>query len=209
VTSSATIGAAERSEDTPSARKQRIIAVARRHFTESGYDGTSMRQIAADVGINVATLYFHCSTKEQLFFEVLDARRRRLWDGLQAALASAGPTWTDRLGTAITFHVLASCDEEGGPIVSAAHLRRLPGELSRRYVARRDEYERQFRELVDGGIRAGEFARLDVPLAVAGILGVGFTVAQWYRPGGRLSPEQVAAEYVRLLVGGLAVREAE
>ena len=206
MTTAAPIVEAERSDDNTTARKQRIIAVARRHFTENGYDGTSMRQIAAEVGINVATLYFHCSTKEQLFFEVLDARRRRLWDGLQSALAAAGPTWTDRLSTAISFHVLASCDAEGGPVVSAAHLRRLPGQLSERYVERRDEYERQFRDLLVGGIAAGEFEPLDVPLAAAGILGVGFTVAQWYRPGGRLQPEQVASEYVRLLLGGLSVR---
>jgi AcrR family transcriptional regulator len=187
-------------------RKERILEVARQHFTAYGYDGASMRQIAADVGINIATLYFHCTTKEQLFFEVLDARRKRLWDGLQAALAAAGPSWTDRLVAAIRFHLL-SCCASPGPLVSPAHLRRLPGPLSERYVARRDEYEGQFRDLIAGGIDAGEFAPTDVPLAAAGILGIGFSVAQWYRPDGRLGPDAIAERYVELLLRGLLVRD--
>jgi hypothetical protein len=106
----------------------------------------------------------------------------------------------------MTFHLVESCAPAAGPIVSAGQLRRLPGPLSQRYIARRDEYEGQFRALVQGGIEAGEFAPLDVALTAAGVLGVGATVAQWYRPGGRLAPAEIATHYVRLFLGGLRVR---
>jgi AcrR family transcriptional regulator len=198
----------EQSSERSALRKEHILDVARQHFADHGYDGTSMRNIAAAVGINIATLYFHCTTKEQLFFDVLDARRKFLWEGLQSTLANAGSSWTERTSAAITFHIVANC-EAPGPLVSAMSLRRLPGPLSQRYVAQRDEYERQFRELVAGGVAAGEFAPTDVPLAVAGMLGIGFSVAQWYHPGGRLDPRAIAAHYVHLVLRGLATRTEE
>src|SRR6185503_1464943 len=55
-----------------------IRAAARRHFAEHGYDAASMREIAADAGITIATLYFHCATKEQLLFDVLERAMDRL-----------------------------------------------------------------------------------------------------------------------------------
>src|SRR5438045_3669607 len=67
-----------------------VRASALRHFARHGYDAASMRQIAADAGITIATLYFHCSTKEQLLFDVLEAQMRELSEGLDAALAAAG-----------------------------------------------------------------------------------------------------------------------
>jgi len=198
----------DQSSERGALRKEHILEVARQHFTDHGYEGTSMRHIASAVGINIATLYFHCTTKEQLFFDVLDARRKLLWEGLQAAVAAAGSTWTERIAAAITFHIVANC-EAPGPLVNATSLRRLPGSLSQRYIAQRDEYEHQFRELVAGGIAAGEFTPTDVSLAVSGILGIGFSVAQWYHPGGRLDPSAIAAHYVHLVLRGLAARTEE
>src|SRR5438067_10751105 len=57
-------------------RADLIRAAARRHFAEHGYDAASMRDIAADAGITIATLYFRCATKEQLLFE--DRKSTRL-----------------------------------------------------------------------------------------------------------------------------------
>src|SRR5579859_2732657 len=79
----------------PTTRADLIRAAARRHFAEHGFDAASMREIAADAGITIATLYFHCATKEQLLFDVLERAMDRLSAALSAALTSAGPTWSD------------------------------------------------------------------------------------------------------------------
>src|SRR6478752_9323455 len=108
----------EQASERGAPRKEHILDVARQHFADYGYEGTTMRHIAAAVGINIATLYFHCTTKEQLFFDVLQARRIFLWEGLQVAIANAGPSWTERTAAAITFHIVANC-EAPGPLVNA------------------------------------------------------------------------------------------
>ncbi len=162
-----------------------------------------MRQIAADAGITIATLYFHCSTKEQLLFDVLEAQMRELSDGLDRALAAASDDSAARLATAIRFHIQYVTRDEEGASISSAELRGLTGDLRARHLATRDSYERKFRELLKAGIDAGVFAPFDVPVITAGILGIGLSVGRWYRPGGRLSPDDIADEYIRFVLKAL------
>ncbi len=183
-----------------------IRAAALRHFAEHGYDAASMRQIAADAGITIATLYFHCTTKEQLLFEVLEGQLRDLSEGLDTAIAAAGDSWSARLAAAIRFHTQYVARGEEGASISTSELRGLTGELRKRHLATRDAYERKFRDLLEGGIAAGEFASVDVQVITAGILGIGLAVGRWYRPGGRLRLDEIVDEYVRFVQKGLDPR---
>ena len=185
-----------------------VRAAALRHFAMHGYDAASMRQIAADAGITIATLYFHCSTKEQLLFDVLESQMRALSDGLDRALAAAADDWTTRLATAIRFHIQYVTRDEAGASISSSELRGLTGDLRARHLATRDAYEHKFRDLLQGGIDAGVFTTVDVPVITAGILGIGLSVGRWYRPGGRLTPDDVADEYIRFILKALDARPA-
>src|SRR5205814_2495923 len=81
--------------------------------------------------------------------------------------------------------------------------RGLTGELRTRHQATRDAYEHKFRDLLSAGIMSGEFAAVDVPLITAGILGIGLTVGRWYRPDGRLTPDDIADEYIHFVLKAL------
>jgi len=48
----------------------RIKEVALNHFTKNGYEGTSMAQIADDVGIKKQSIYTHFKGKDELFLQV-------------------------------------------------------------------------------------------------------------------------------------------
>jgi|SRR5579864_4468374 len=183
-----------------------IRAAALRQFAQRGYDAASMRQIAADAGITIATLYFHCSTKEQLLFDVLESQLQQLSEGLDRALDAAADDWAARLATAIRFHIQYVTRDEEGASISSAELRGLTGELRQRHVASRDAYERKFRALLKAGIGAGAFAPIDVPVITAAILGIGLSVGRWYRPGRRLSPDDIADDYIRFVMKALDPR---
>ncbi len=74
--------AAPHSNDT----KQRILDVALDLFTEQGYDGTSLRQIAEQLGVTKAALYYHFESKE----DILMALHMRLHDFGKEALVRIG-----------------------------------------------------------------------------------------------------------------------
>ena len=52
--------------------KARILASARRIFGEYGYNKTTTRMIAKDVGIDISTLYYHWGEKQDLYEAVLE-----------------------------------------------------------------------------------------------------------------------------------------
>ncbi|HEY1295116.1 MAG TPA: TetR/AcrR family transcriptional regulator [Chloroflexota bacterium] len=204
--SSARSGGADGVANARVPRLDLIRKAALRSFAQHGYDAASMRQIAADAGITIATLYFHCSTKEQLLFDVLESQMHELSAGLDRALAAAGDDWAVRLATAIRFHIQYVTRDEEGASISSAELRGLTGELRARHIATRDAYEREFRDLLKGGVGAGVFAPVDVPVITAGILGIGLSVGRWYRPGRRLTPDDIADEYIRFVLKALDPR---
>lgn len=53
-------------------RRSQIIAVARQHFFEHGYDGTVMSAIATDLGGSKGTLWSYFPSKEELFAAVVE-----------------------------------------------------------------------------------------------------------------------------------------
>lgn len=57
----------ENSNDT----KQRILEVARVLFSEKGFEGTSIREIAKIADVNVAAINYHFNNKENLILEIL------------------------------------------------------------------------------------------------------------------------------------------
>lgn len=54
-------------------RRCAILAIARRHFQEFGYGGTTMSAIAAELGGSKGTLWAYFPSKEELFTAVLDS----------------------------------------------------------------------------------------------------------------------------------------
>jgi AcrR family transcriptional regulator len=180
-----------------------VRAAARLHFAKSGYEAASMRDIAAEAGINIATLYFYCSTKEQLLFDVLQEAMVELLTGFRAALAGAGPSWTEKLTVAIEFHVKFFAERGFGTTIGVADLQRLTEQHRAEHFASRREYDREFKDIIQAGIETGEFRPLDAKLVTFGIMGIGLSSGRWYRADGPLSLDEIAAQYVDMILGGL------
>lgn len=51
--------------------KKKIIDVARIIFSENGFEGTSIRELAKQAEVNVAAINYHFGSKEQLFFFII------------------------------------------------------------------------------------------------------------------------------------------
>ena len=52
--------------------KERILATALELFSQNGYDGTNVREIAASLGLVKSALYRHFSSKEEIWNALLD-----------------------------------------------------------------------------------------------------------------------------------------
>ena len=82
--------------------KARILSSARRLFGEYGYNDTTTRMIAGDVGIDISTLYYHWGEKQDLYEAVLIEISDEIQDKLnEVEKKVSGLNLTTRLEIAI------------------------------------------------------------------------------------------------------------
>lgn len=79
--------------------RERILDVAERLFADSGFASTSLRDITAEAGVNLAAVNYHFGSKESLLVAILERRirpvndrRLALLDELESRTADGGPT---------------------------------------------------------------------------------------------------------------------
>ncbi|MFG3438235.1 TetR/AcrR family transcriptional regulator [Nonomuraea sp. NPDC047897] len=62
----------------PEDTRTRIQDIALRLFTEQGYEATSLREIAEELGVTKAALYYHFKTKDDILTSLVDVRVQEL-----------------------------------------------------------------------------------------------------------------------------------
>jgi TetR/AcrR family transcriptional regulator, cholesterol catabolism regulator len=186
---------AKKARKGPDRRKQ-IIAAASELFASKGFEGTSIRDIAAASGVLSGSLYYHFPSKEDLLFTVhqesLTAMRREV----EAAIANISEPW-QRLEEAIVAH----CNVLLGGSVTRAILTppryyTFPG--VKKLVRQRDEYEHIFAGLIDDLPLSKGHDRQAFRLSLLGAMN--WTVF-WFNSNGRLKAEEVGRQ-IALMVRG-------
>ncbi len=83
---------------------ERILVAARDLFTERGFDGVSIRDIAGRSGVSKANVFHHFTSKAALYDEVLDDARM-IFDRLITHLDDAQAPFAVRLERFATAHL--------------------------------------------------------------------------------------------------------
>jgi AcrR family transcriptional regulator len=187
--------------------REHIIDAAIILFREHGYHGTSMRDIARAVGIKKASLYHHFESKQELLLTILDTGLERLIAPLEEILAAKMPPEA-KLRAAIHHHASLIANYPGAAALFLYEDRALDEAYRARYVARRDEFESLFRQILQEGVHSGSFRQTDLAMSTQALLGMVNWMTRWYRPQGRLSVEEIADSFADLfLCGQLASKD--
>jgi AcrR family transcriptional regulator len=80
----------------------------------------------------------------------------------------------------------------------------LTAERAAQFRERRREYEHRVEAILQAGIDAGEFRPVDPRLTALAWLGMHNYTYLWWKPGGRLSPHDVAKPFADLFIRGIA-----
>ncbi|HTL59244.1 MAG TPA: TetR/AcrR family transcriptional regulator [Candidatus Limnocylindrales bacterium] len=142
------------------ATRASILAAAERAFAESGLAGARTEAIAAAAGVNKALLYYYFKSKEALYEAVLKDHLREFNRRALEVLSGSGPA-RDVLLRYVGLHFdFISARHRYAPLVQQllSSGGRLPERLVRKYFKARSE---AFIELLDRGMRAGEFRPAD------------------------------------------------
>jgi AcrR family transcriptional regulator len=168
-----------------------IVGVASRLFSSIGYEGTSMRHIARDVGIKPASLYTHFASKEDILWHIISRTTLDL-ETLQDAAMARLEHPVERLRAFIRNHALYHANHPRESRIANVQIYSLSQAHFQEIVAFRRRYEVQLQEILVAGQKRGYFEQYDAKLASYALLQMGIGIAYWYGGTGRATPEQVA-----------------
>ena len=187
----------------PRERGEEVYAAALRLFTEKGYHATSMQDIAAAVGLYKGSLYHYIGGKEDLLVQVFERAMDGLLAEVERIVADSSFKPSAQLRLVIQAHVEAVASNLDALTVYLHEFRALAGEALETVRDQRERYRALVETVIARGVRSGEFATDDIGIATLGVLGMCNWVAQWYRPGGRLGPREIADHFAEMLLAGL------
>jgi len=172
-----------------------ILEQALEAFSENGFHGTSVRDLARRVGVTVPALYYHYENKEAVLVTLLDAAVLDLIDRVLAAVTDGGADPVARFGNAVEAIVLNMTHRAKRSGLDS-ELRHVSPENRATYVANRKRLELIMLDLVRDGVEHGVFDVDDVDESVRALLGMLQSIARWYQRDGPLTPSSVAERYV-------------
>ena len=130
------------------AARERIIGVAVQLFMKLGFDGASMRDIAAAAKMQPASIYFHFPSKEHLLWAVWEKGGIELTARVREAIADQKDPW-ERLLAASIAHIEGLLDwQRPNQVLFVMPPWQYPEGLRDKVIALRDEYERIFIDLI-------------------------------------------------------------
>jgi AcrR family transcriptional regulator len=175
-------------------------------FSKMGYEATSMREIAAAVGVKPPSLYNHYRSKEEILWEIVQGALAEILAGQERAFAEHADT-LGRFQAFVSFHAEFHCRRSQAAQIVNGNLSSLSGQHYRRAITLRARYEHAFRDLLATGVREGIFDIDDLRVTSFAILEMGMGIAVWFKPDGDLSARQLAERHVKLALRMVGARD--
>jgi AcrR family transcriptional regulator len=176
-------------------RRQQIAREAARLFAEKGFERTSMRDIAAASGMLAGSLYYHFSSKAEIFMEVHTTGMAVLTNALLAALAGIDDPW-DRLEAVAAAQCMTLLESHELSIIVHPWFPELTGGFRDQLIRQRDVYESLISDLIAALPLPQHIDRKIFRLHFLGALN---WVQTWYRPGAGTEPAEIGRQLVKML----------
>jgi len=177
-------------------------------FYEHGYEATSLRSVASEVGIQVGSLYNHMGSKDELLVDIMTDVLDTLTPMVEQAADQAGPDPVARLSAGLAAHIRFHAKHARDTFVGNSELRSLAPDARHQISKRRNDYERLVRDLVEAAAADRGVPLLDARLQTYAILALGMHLASWYRPTRGNSLDHIVSVYTEISLRQLGVSDA-
>ena len=172
-------------------RKEQIIQKALEIMKERGFSWLTMRDLAKSLGMEAASLYNHIASKDDLLERVCFGIATQLEEGI-LEVNDVYFNAVERLESAVRSHVNVLTQNLDASFVFVHEWRYLSTEAKSAFIKRRNQYEKEFRKIIQLGIDEGAFEEVDPKFAVITLLSALNSLVDWYNKDGDLSPEDVS-----------------
>lgn len=186
----------ERSDATNGNRPTREVIVehALDSFSEIGYEGTSIRAIAALAGIQPASIYAHFPSKEALLWGIIDRMQTTMMERARQQIDGVTDP-VERLRTLVRHHVIMAATRQREARIVTFQVLSLDAEHLDIALKGRREYEGWLISAIEAGKKAGKFNVENPIIASHAILQMTTGIAFWYRTEGEFTVTEIADQY--------------
>ena len=186
-------------------RRAELLRIAAELFATKGFKNTTVRDIAEASGILSGSLYHHFDSKESMVDEVLSTFQEELFGKYDEILAGDEDARTKlERAVRVSFEAIDQHPHEVAIFQNEADY--LGGFDRFGYLAERNAQSRAvWMTLLTEGVETGVLRRdLNIELTYRFIRDTIWVAVRWYRPGKSLGPDDIADQYLHILLDGIA-----
>lgn len=178
-------------------KRERILEEAVKLFYERGFNGTTLDDIAAELGVTKPFIYTHFRSKVDLLAALCKPTIEMSLAAVIGASEQPG-TVTERLYQAVSAFTKVVLQRQANIAIYFREEKNLTKTALDEINGLRKQFDHVLSRLLQEGVDAGEFRLGDVSLASLAIGGMISWAYTWHRPGGRLTLDEMGAHMATL-----------
>jgi len=195
-------------EEISAYKRERILEEAVRLFYERGFSGTTLDDIAGKLGVTKPFIYTHFRSKVELLEAICRPTIEMSLEAIATAARQPGRP-AERLFNGVVAFSKVVLQRQANIAVYFREEKHLSEAGLADINALRKRFDHVLSELLDEGVREGEFRIPDIRLAALAIGGFVSWAYTWYQPNGRLSIDAVGGQFAHLALEMVGVEGAE
>jgi len=186
-------------------KRERILEEAVKLFYERGFTGTTLDDIAAELGVTKPFIYTHFRSKTELLAALCKPTIELSLEAVSRA-AKGGGSPAERLRRAIADFTQVVLSRQANIAIYFREEKSLEPEALAEINALRKKFDRVLSNMLTEGVAAGEFDIKDANLAALAIGGMISWAYTWHRPEGRLALSDMCERMADLALQMVGVR---
>ncbi|GGK68481.1 TetR/AcrR family transcriptional regulator [Rufibacter glacialis] len=183
-------------------RREGIMEEAAKLFKQKGFGGTSMRDLAEQVGMDAATMYHYIKSKDEILKTIcFDIAHTYV---TQLAEMEASPfSYTQKLKALVRLHIHLMTSKGAEVSVANNDWKFLSEEALQEFKGLRNQYERSLASIIEQGIKAGELKDVHPSVALFTLLSAVRWVELWWKPDRGVTTQELEDSILAILFSGL------
>ncbi|RNL80288.1 TetR/AcrR family transcriptional regulator [Nocardioides marmorisolisilvae] len=185
---------------TAAERREQLIEIARTVFSEKGFDGASVEEIAANAGVSKPVVYEHFGGKEGVYAVVVDREVRHLLGMMREALSDGSPRLLLEQAAVALLDYIEQSSEGFRILVRDSPL----GSSSGSYVSIMSDIASRVEGILIDEFKKRGYDAKAAPMYAQMLVGMVGLTGQWWLDTRKPAKEVVAANLVNLAWNGLS-----
>lgn len=182
-----------------STRRKELTRLAAQLFVQEGFDRTTVRMLAHEMGIKSGSLFHHFKDKQEILAAVIEEGTHNALAIARRALEESPPCPEARLRAMARAHLDTLFTDRNAHVVALFEWRRLDDSAKAHLGHLRDAYEALWVQVIDEALTAG-LIHGDRFLVSRFVLGALNWTVRWYDPSGPRTSDELADELIAMIM---------